>query len=344
MNRKAMTIVEMLISAALVVIILATGAAVFHEAARAQKASSHVNSVMDRLSVSKDVLSNDLEALIKDAPFAVWFSENGDARMQFFSSAGFSGYANPLTEAEEIEGSSARVLYSIDKDNNKLIRQVNIIDQYQYDLGHSNQDPFPTINGPMLAPQSLFDSHKKGYDSISLLRWNSLFQNELNVLAYLGYLREFNSELFSPETSDSEWNSEFWPILLFDGVKSLQIQTGLGAEKDRLPDGSEPYITRWFPDSDPYTSHTGNDSDYDLIGSDEFGVYFNMAGFDLTGEGWFTPGDGELERIELSGNSAQAAPIEAGLKPIAVRFRFEFEKDLDDSGNVKTFSQTVYLD
>ncbi|ARN57635.1 hypothetical protein [Sedimentisphaera salicampi] len=343
MNRKAMTIVEMLISAALVVIILATGAAVFHEAARAQKASSHVNSVMDRLSVSKDVLSNDLEALIKDAPFAVWFSENGNARMQFFSAAGFSGYANPLAEAEEIEGSSARILYSIDAANNKLIRQVNIIDQYQYDLGHTNADPFPTINGPMIAPQSLFDSHKKGYDSIALLRWRSLLQNDFNVLAFLGYLRDFNTELFSPEMADSEWNSKFWPILLFDGVKSFEIQIGLGAEKDRLADGSEPYITRWFPDSDPYTSHSGNDSDFDLMGG-EFGVYLNMPDIDFTGEGWYAPGDGELERTELSGNSAQSAPIEAGMEPRAVRFRFAFENESDESGNVKTFSQTVYLD
>ena len=349
MNRKAITILEMMISASLVVIIILTGAVVFSQAVKAQRASTQTFSIMDKLQTTGQVLGGDLDKIVKDAPFAIWFDSTGNARMTFFATGNFEGYAYNSygDDAAKITGDTARIVIAFDEKSGYLIRQVNILDQFQYDLNTIDEDPFPVYGGVPLEESVLRDSYIQGYDSISLSRWRSLLQDTDNAYQYLSYLVNFDT-IFDVNRTEVQFNNKFWPMLMSDNVSSFEIQIGLGADVDRVSSTDKPKIIRWYPDDNPYTTHSGNDSDFNAMNEDPdgaFGIYFNMPNVvgasDLD---FYMPGENDLKRTILSGASAVEEVIPEGFLPVAIKLSFTFSDNSETLNEDTTFSHVIYLD
>lgn len=336
-----MTILEMLISAALVTIVLVTGAAVFSLAVKAQKNAAAVANTMDSFSTISSTLERDFSQIITDAPLAIWFDKDGSSTVSFFAHGNYDWYTSkksgvdPLASFSDIygnpdykiSGNVGRFIITSDASTGYLLRSVMITDQYNCSGVYSEF--------PLLLAMALSESAEYMYDDISLLRWKTMLHNETNTQFYLSHIKDYRDTKL-PE----------YPMLMTDGLASFSVQLGFGTEEDRVSATNTNRITRWFPDGNPYTYHSGSDSDSDSdfgVMGDSFGVYFNMS--DPTGDNsdnWYRPGDGQLKRAVLSGSSINEQDIQEGYMPVAIKLTYKFKTE-SAYASERVFTQIIYL-
>jgi hypothetical protein len=116
-----------------------------------------------------------------------------------------------------------------------------------------------------------------------------------------------------------------------EGVSSLAVQWAYW-------DGR---AVSWFPSEDPDGDGLNDDSHFDELGADVFGVYFNVPGSaDIPS--WRPIGSDELKykRVDEDG----AKPFDGGFRPKALKFTFTLR---DSKGLIKggrEFTHIVYLE
>lgn len=345
--KKAFTLIELLVAVAILALMVAFASMILEVSIDSYRTSAATAEIMQKLRAITDQLNNDFRGLRKDAPLLIWFQQSAaDAnrydQIMFFADGDFSsvqlykdetnGKPDPVDGTKVIRGDVARIYYGQAKVNN-----VDPWDQTGRDerrrvlacrqhilTADTNVDDWPLFS--MTDFGTVYDGYKKNeryeHDRLSLAQWkiveSSKYEGSTSIIE-LCFNQRSPINLSDPKTLHK---------LLCQGVGNLAIQWAYWDDKDGKGRFS------WFPGTDPYGSGGTADSQFNLMGKDKFGVYFNIDG-DITD--WFAVRNGN---IDYRGGHQFAADF----FPAALKFTFRL---YDSKGVIKDgmpFTHIVYLE
>ena len=129
-NKKAFTIVEMLIAIGLLVAMMAASVVVFRVAINAQQKASATGDYMRSIRSTSLQIQNDFSAIDLNAPFAIWFERNGSDRMYFFANGKFEQLSSGNLDPAQTVYNYGSLFYRTDG-STQLLRQFTPADRYQ---------------------------------------------------------------------------------------------------------------------------------------------------------------------------------------------------------------------
>jgi prepilin-type N-terminal cleavage/methylation domain-containing protein len=318
MNKKAFTILELLVAMALMVVLMAISAVVFKTSVQAQQAASATAEIMQKYQALTHQLKTDLGGLQKDAEFVVvwgpgpdlnsdgsWVDKNGDGvpdrylsfdRLYFFAAGSFQSYdQQPDSTGVIVHSSMARICYSFGRDENdrQALQEPDpkkrLFCRTQHLLTSDGSLPaFPDFTAGWNEANFEADNFTLEYQTMPLPTWLNLDMNtyKREILAKILDLRAMGSVATEggPHIyfSDSQLMADTIHQLLCKGVGQFHVQIW---RED---------LQRWFPEIDPnfdgVYDETAGETDYPHDASDTRlidiqnynGYYFNndQAGFE----------------------------------------------------------------
>jgi prepilin-type N-terminal cleavage/methylation domain-containing protein len=227
---------------------------------------------------------------------------------------------------------------SIDRGSMLLARRTNILT--------SDLDLLPYFD--LLNFYNTFDSLDNDwheYDLATLTDWKNLCQITANCDHLLTTCFNNTKDYVLGGRSKIDYDDyETLHLLLSQGVVQMQIQwaytnddlidpgTGLP------PDPSFFTGVRWWPSTDPDGDNDPTDSDFNIMGQDQFGIFFRMPGR-TTNPDWTFIGnclttDGAAGNVSFPGT----------FNPKALKFTFVLRDSNGIFADGKTFTHLVYLD
>ncbi|MFI4911179.1 MAG: hypothetical protein ACIAQZ_05875 [Sedimentisphaeraceae bacterium JB056] len=129
-NKRAFTIVELLLAVGLLVAMMAVSVVVFKVAIDAQQKAIAMGDYMRTITSIKTQINNDFSSIDENAPFAVWFDRNGNDRMFFFGTGFFEQLSGGNLDTTSDIFTYGSFLYLIDAPY-ELLREFNGWDRYQ---------------------------------------------------------------------------------------------------------------------------------------------------------------------------------------------------------------------
>ncbi len=364
MNRRAFTLIELMVAIGLMGMIIAFSSVIFRFGIDAHRISSANAQIMQKARAITEQLNSDLRGLRKDAPMVIWFlrpdpNDNSDLRadqIMFFADGEFSAlqlYSKSTGEPVEIDdpiqintepvrGNLARIHYAHTEDANgkntwklpaeqkqTLGRRCHII------TDNNDLDEWPRAQSFNTSfHDTTFGRYKNEvfeHDRMSLNEWKKLDRDNFEYV--------FNTAFFN-----STLNDERRPVfdttlpntfhkLLCQGVSSFAVQW---AYWDRNLSSFD-YELRWFPDIDPDGDGDVDDSQFDLNGmpgDEKFGVFFNISYESQYGK-WFP-----VEDIRYRVGNRFGKDV----FPVALKFTFTLHDSTEIIKGGRTFTHIVYLE
>ncbi len=354
MQKKAFTIVELLVAMGLLAVMMAVSAMVFAYAVRAQRAAAATSEIMSRVQALTQQLSGDLNGLRKDGEFLiVWQpAEQVDSkgaivpneyisldRLFLFS----SGNAQTFNEQEtttvnvfkRISSNLSRVCYSFDNKFlvNKLpdpVVENRLFCRVRHLVTADAEMPaFPNVAGwnPVTFAS---DEYKLEYQTMSINEWWNI-----------------------PNLPGTPTKDEILSIVLNAGVGSSSIKNG--GPNINLSDSKTLHnlfsqgigqfhvqiwradLNRWFPEFDPNGDGNFGDSDY-LTNGALIATANNIKPAELTLRGMKNK-SGDVDHLYyVSENPSIELPFTQALK-----FTFTVYDSNGFFKDGKTFTHIVYL-
>ena len=281
-NKKAFTIVELLVAVGLLVAMMAASVVVFRVAIDAQLKATATGDYTRSITATTTKLQQDFSSIDINAPFAIWFDKNGSDRIFFFATGQFEEVTDGNLDTGSTISTYGALLYANDSTN--LLRRFTGVNRYQDVIT-------PSINA--------FEERNELY-----------------------------TELSSAISYDKNIQSTY-DLLLSDQIESFKVQILYGSSNGTV---------RWYPDDNPY-SQVEDDSDFELMNTDSFGVFFNIL---ADNDSDFYPID-EL-KLKLINQDHDALSswesFNAGYKPLAFKFTITL-KDDDNKIDAKSFTYVV---
>jgi prepilin-type N-terminal cleavage/methylation domain-containing protein len=341
-THKAFTLIELVVSIALLAIVFFFAGAIFKVSIKAYRTAGANAEIMQKLRAITDQLNADFKGIRTDAPLLIWFEQDDPNRydqIMFFANGDFQSIqlyesgsnAEPDPEGSELViGTVARIFYgqaqSRDKDGDMqsdpanlseedrlLARRQHILtaDPCLVEWPHDNMLDFDdkTLDG--------YKNELYEHDSLSLAQWKiiegSVYEDRIIPTCFE----------FRPLVDMSDPNT--FHKLMCEGVGSFAIQWAYWDSVDGR--------FYWYPSRDPDGDDDVDDSHFTLINEDEFGVYFNAQG-SIANPDWYPISDFTIDDFFVS-------------FPKAIKFTFRL---YDSKGIIKeddragrTFTHIVYL-
>jgi prepilin-type N-terminal cleavage/methylation domain-containing protein len=366
MNRRAFTLIELIVAVGLMGLIIAFSSIIFRFGIDAHRVSAANAEIMQKARAITEQLNSDFKGLRRDAPMVIWFfrakpADEPDLRadqIMFFADGEFTSMQsyskstgepvaidNPIqTNTELVRGNLARIHYAHTEDaNNKktwelagpkrtLGRRCHII------TDNNDLDDWPRAeNFDTSFPGTTFGQYKNEvyeHDRMSLNEWKKLDRDDFEYVFDTAF---FNSALNDERRPVFDTAlPETFHKLLCEGVGSFAVQWAYW-DRDSVADD---YELRWFPSRDPDGDGDFGDSHFGLSfgssGDEQFGtgVFFNIPYRSQYGK-WF-PVEDIRYRV---GNY-----FERDYFPTALKFTFTVydSKGIIEGG--RTFTHIVYLE
>lgn len=343
--RKGHTIIELLVAMGLLVAIMAGSGVVFHGAIESHRTACATAEVTQKLRAITGQLDADFGGLRKDdGPIAVKFVKGGGDQIMFFSDGLFEAY-----NLSSI-GNLARVYYGAANlvDWNDTSSQFDVLTDYtasrllarrQHILSVAGfgfpsivRDDFDTTFTPFL-------NNRNEFDEMTFENWKShcnVAGIEVGDAAVEQVVIDNVNKVLETCFADVGRSG-----LDLDGQsvdpdgKTLQLLISQGVSDFKVAfeyvDGGQ---LTWWPSEQIIRDTDGNGSpdmsDYDMVGVDEFGVFFNM------GANLASPVNGDWGTAGYWGYPFVGFPR-------ALKFTFTLYDSVGVFADGKTFSHIVYL-
>lgn len=348
--RKGHTIIELLVAMGLLVAIMAGSGVVFKGAIDAHRTANATAEVSRKLRTITEQLDADFAGLRKDGLIAVKFVKGGSDQIIFFSDGNFEAYNATFT------GNMARIYYGaanlVDWDgagskfneltsytqSGLLARRQHILSVAEFGFPDIDRDGFDITFTPFL-------NNRNEFDEMTFENWKShcnVADIEIGDLAIEQIVVENMNKVFDTCFSDSESFADSGRAGIdLDGQsvdpdgKTLQLLMSQGVSDFKV---AFEYFAggqlTWWPSEqiirDTDDNGSPDMSDYDMVGIDEFGVFFNM-GANLT-----SPVNGDWGPAGYWGYPFVGFPR-------ALKFTFTLYDSNGVFSDGKTFSHIVYL-
>ena len=368
--RRAFTLIELVVAMTLLAMVLSFSGMIFKVSIDCYRTSGANTEIMQKLRAITDQLNTDFRGLRKDAPLLIWFEKddpNRYDRIMFFADGDFQStqvydgnppavLLSPAPTGQPVVGNVARIYYG----------QANVVDPsgaaINYDASYGNNetykrykkykvlarrrhiltaDPdfalFPDTIDPVSFQNTFIpaDNNDFEHDSISLVNWQTISAvRAYNDWMVLTCFNRFDSRPkidFQPQVMAGLYTGGLH-MLLSQGVESFSIQWAYRFVNPLAIPPIDEY--RWWPSDDPDGIPGVDDSDFMEMGSNSFGIYFNMSGGVDPALFWSGPGQAE--------NSYHIFPPD--FYPDALKFTFTLYDSKGILEECRTFTHIVYLE
>lgn len=308
-THKAFTIIELLVAMALVVILVALSSVIFAAAVRAHRMADSTLEISRRAEVIAEQLLSDVRGLRKGAPLAIRFERDATTgvhydQILFFANGNFQTIHQ--YEGKTVWGNLSRIYYghawetrytaesflkgyrpSITGSSGQELPVSQLLSRRAHVLTSDLSLPaFPDSSGFVDSFKPLANNTLET-DRLSLTEWENLLAvSQQNSTVFL--LRNFFNQPDATTTGRPMIDKTFpqsLHLLLSEYISAFKVQWGYTAEDLTLSaTDNEPvlvtdaqYFTgmRWWPSVDPAGDGSVG-SDFDAMGGDEFGVYFQL--------------------------------------------------------------------
>lgn len=371
-KNNAFTIVELLVAMTLLVILLGLSGMVFNTTVAAHRAAGATIEITRNLRAITEQLNADFQGLRKDAPLFIKFYRTANARydmVHFFADGDFQTTKQYFdgTSNVTVYGNIARIYYgqanSVDIFNSPgltpdyntyqtLARKTHILTA---DAGiKAVYGEIPLINDgfdyTQFAADFLFSNNfpnenQLEFSTITLTQW-------LAALNFLNAGNPDNADFFVDNCMDDGTRPfidlskvETLHLLMAQGVIDFQIQWAYTADDLMVPNLFSG--VRWWPSVDPDGDPLTNDSDFDTMTQDQFGVYLEMpAGstfaswHDVTSPVLINP----TKRCRANDGTGGVVYFKDNFYPKALKFTFTLKDSNGIFADGKTFTHIVYLE
>ncbi len=129
-NKKAFTIVEMLVAIGLLVAMMTASIVVFRVAINSQQKAVATGDYMRSVRAVTQRLENDFSAIDLNVPFAIWFDKDGSDRIFFFANGTFEQLSSGNLDDTQATHNYGSLFYSTGGIS-QLLRQFTPADRYQ---------------------------------------------------------------------------------------------------------------------------------------------------------------------------------------------------------------------
>ncbi|MHC4396980.1 MAG: PulJ/GspJ family protein [Planctomycetota bacterium] len=362
--KKAFTLIELVVAIALLTMVLSFSGMIFKVSINSHRTSCANTEIMQKLRAITDQLNTDFKGLQKDAPLLIRFEKGGPNRydqIMFFANGNFqstqvydgslpgippffpASTGQPVTgniariyygQADVVEPSGGIINYNVSYGNDPAYKKYNkykILARRRHILAaDTDLFPFPDVTDDATF-QSTFvpvDNDSFEHDSIFLLRWQIISAIQANNDRVIQTCFNNRPEIdFQPQAMTG------LHMLMSQAVSSFSIQWAY--RYSFPPPPAPPFIDeyRWWPSDDPDGIPGYGDSDFAEMGSDAFGIYFNMPGGIDPALYWYDH--------EQAANRYYIFP--PGFYPDALKFTFTLYDSKGILEKSKTFTHIVYL-
>lgn len=329
--KKAFTIIELVVAIALMVIVVSFSGKIFKVSIDAHRVTAANAEIMQKMRAITDQLNTDFRGLRKNAPLLIRFFRGSNDRrfdqIMFFADGDFQStqlydfvgiVKVPSLTGTPVKGNVARIDYGLDQSLGMLGSRRHILTaDLSLDRWLDAQNVVDSFNAP--------DEYGRGkknelyeHDSLSLAQWETIGRG-----AYADTIRVVSFQSDRVKMADPNTYHK----LVCDSVDSFAIQWAYW----------DPYLKRllWFASDNPNNDDDKTDSQFDITGQNEFGVFFNIPGT-VVRPAWFAIKDNAVQYS--TGNF-----FPSNFYPKALKFTFKIfdSKGIIEKG--KTFTHIVYI-
>ncbi len=217
-NKKAFTLIELLLALGLVVAMLAGSGYIFSIAAKSQKIAKATGDVMDQLRIVTDQLDRDFAGLQKDMPILVRFEkyekdEDGDGvkeihradQIMFFATGDFTSMRQYADENSDqpisVKGDTARIQYAISRN-----RVTGINDDYSNVRGADASSRFLTRRAHILVADRVVSDELGLFPDMD---YNATLVDSIAQL-YDSFLKDTNNERLEQKFEHENLSLQGW--------------------------------------------------------------------------------------------------------------------------------------
>lgn len=356
---KAFTIVELLVAMTLVVILVALSSVIFAAAVRAHRTADSTIEISRRAEVIAEQLLSDVRGLRKDAPLAIRFERDPATgrhydQILFFANGNFqtiNRYAD-----KTVWGNLSRIYYGHAWEVNYTAG--TFLKGYRPNVGALPSSDLLSRRAHVLTsdleltlfpdPENFVDTfvpsanNRLEYDRLALTHWKNLMRNTQNATALL--LRNFFNERDMVLTGrpmidmTQAQKAQTLHLLLSEHISEFKVQWAYKSQDLLNPETGLPLPenafagVRWWPSEDP-AGNGSVSSDFQSMGANEFGVYFQLPG-----------GTAMMDWFNAAGCKTGGFIFRQDFFPRALKFTFTVydEKGLFPDG--RTFTQIVTVE
>lgn len=129
-NKKAFTIVELLVAVGLLAAMMAASMVVFRVSINAQQSAAATGDYMRTIAAVTTQLKEDYSSIDTNAPFAIWFNRYGSDSVYFFNTGRFEQLSGGNLDATSTVSTYGSLLYGVDAELN-LLRGFDPVSRYQ---------------------------------------------------------------------------------------------------------------------------------------------------------------------------------------------------------------------
>jgi len=350
MNKRAFTLVEMVVAVALIAMMIAFSSVIFKFGIGAQRAGNAQAEIMLKLRTITQQLNADFKGLRKDAPMMIWFEYDPNSGKRFDQMLFFADGDFHATQYQ-ISSNVARIYYGQadmnDVNDSISYDNAGIFSRNQHVLAYDYIPYWPVIDTLPNFTLSFtpYDNINYEHDSISLAQWKMITHdpnyNDVLVNTCFG---------FRPKIDLKGRQKSGLHMLLSQNITNFAVRWGYAYLDTTVVPSKYRYL--WYPRYDqpgitglevPGFDFTNMQNAYPALADPMFGVYFNypITGNPVTWIDWFTPD--EAVGLYIPPPDPDPAAYTQDFFPAALKFTFTIE---DPRGVIdpQTFTHIVYLD